>query len=222
MPISIEELIEIHPQLFHMAEVGNWPCILQHGLLPTSVLLDLFEIDDADRQHIETANRRTKVKLEHEVHGAIKIRDQIPMTDSALQKCLVGMTPEEWYRLLNGRVFFWANDVRLSRLLNARAYRSDEHCIITIDSASFFESYWDIIELSPINSGSTLFKPQPRGRSTFLPITEFPFEYWRKKRPRRNVVVEVTVPGGVPNIFAYVVKVQRVRANETLATIYER
>ena len=57
------------------------------------------------------------------------------MSESALKKCLNGMTPTEWYRLLNSKVFFWLTAERVTRLLSARAYRKREHTVLTIDTA---------------------------------------------------------------------------------------
>jgi hypothetical protein len=193
MGISPEEFVAIHPRLFHMAEADTWPGIQRHGLLSTTALLDLFEINDNRRYEIEETNRRASVTINHHNHGTAVIRDQLPMTDSALQKCLLGMSPREWYRLLNSKVFFWASSDRLTRLFEARAYRNRRHCILVLDSARFLEKYNDRVELSPINSGSTLYRPVTRGRDTFLPLEQYPYAEWKKKRTASTAIVEVTV-----------------------------
>jgi uncharacterized protein DUF7002 len=43
--MDVAELVETCPRLFHMAEPGSWAGIQRHGLLSTSALLDLFEVD---------------------------------------------------------------------------------------------------------------------------------------------------------------------------------
>ena len=43
------------------------------------------------------------------------LRDQKPLPAAALRKCLVGMTPVEWYALINSKVFFWFDVDRLNR-----------------------------------------------------------------------------------------------------------
>ena len=46
------------------------------------------------------------------------------MSDAGLYKCLCdGLTPREWYRMLNSKVFFWVTRERLEKMLNARAYK---------------------------------------------------------------------------------------------------
>lgn len=220
MGITIDELVELHPQLFHMAEEGTWPSICDLGLLSTSSLLDQFEINGEQRTRIEATNRREQIIITHPKYGAAVIRDQIPMTESALEKCLVGLAPHEWYRLLNKRVFFWTRSDRLARLFNARAYRGKTHCIITIDTTRMLEQYADRVRLSPINSGSTIFKPQPRGLDTFLPMSQYPFEHWSQKRSRSTAIVEVTIDYGVPDIKDFVTDVVHMKDNTIIERVF--
>lgn len=214
MGISSDEIVKLHPKLFHMAEEGTWESIRDGGLLSTSALLDRFEVNVADRIAIEETNRRTATVVRHPVYGSAVIRDQIPMTERALEKCLIDLTPREWYKLLNSRVFFWTSSERLARLFNARAYRGKTHCIITIDAKKFFDQYAGRVMLSPINSGSTIFRPQPRGSETFLPMSEYPFEEWSEKRSKAKAIVEVTVDHGVPNVKDFVTEVVHMKDNK--------
>ncbi len=85
-------------------EAGSSAGIRQHGLLSTSALLDLFEIDGDLRAALDSARRPESVTIAHPVHGTAVVRDQIPLREGPLAKCLVGMTPVEWYRELNRRV----------------------------------------------------------------------------------------------------------------------
>lgn len=89
-----------------MAEAHSWRLIAKFGLLSTSALLDLFEITGAERDAIESARRPESVAIHHPVHGTAWIRDNKPIIDSVLRRTLVGMTEAEFYRTLNGRVFF--------------------------------------------------------------------------------------------------------------------
>jgi hypothetical protein len=132
------------------------------------------------------------------------------MSDAALRKCLQdGITPSGWYETLNAKVFFWLSRERLRRLLGAKAYRDAPQTILTLRTDTLVEAHRDRILLSPINSGSTIMNPQPRGRDTFLPIEEYPFHTWRRKRSRATAVVELTVTGGVPDITDHVLAVHR-------------
>src|SRR5882724_8227425 len=141
--------------------------IRKHGLLSTSALLDLYGLKGEQRRAIESSRRRESVMIQHEIYGPTVIRDQKPMSDRALGKCLQRMTPAEWYEVLNGKVFFWVTSQRVSGLLRARAYRGREHTVLSVDTAKFLARHSREVTLSPINSGSTLYKAQPRGRETF-------------------------------------------------------
>ncbi|TXN72844.1 hypothetical protein [Methylobacterium sp. WL6] len=209
--MTFEELVSIHPRLWHMATDGSWPSIRQHGLLSTSALLDLYGYEGEARRVIESTRRPQSIPIVSDGLPGATVRDQKPMSDGALEKCLLdGLTPEDWYRTLNDNCFFWLSQKRLRRLLGARAYRNDPQLVLTIETASLVNEYKDSILLSPINSGSTIWNPVKRGRSTFLPIAEYPFAEWKAKRGKANAVVELVVTGGAPNIANHVVAVHRV------------
>ena len=104
---ELEELINDCPTLYHMAERGAWESIKNRGLLSTSALLDLYEVNGAQRLSIESNRRPECVELTSETLPAAVVRDQIPMDDAGLRRCLPEhLTPSDWYRLLNAKVFF--------------------------------------------------------------------------------------------------------------------
>ncbi len=151
------------------------------------------------------------------------IRDQKPMSDAALRKCLQGMEPRQWYETLNRKVFFWMTRDRLLTLLSARAYKNRAHCVLTISTAGMVERHLQRVTLSPINSGCTVPNPQPRGRATFLPIEAYPFEEWVKKRRNgQRAIVEFAVDYSVPDIGPLVVRVDRMKAGLLLETLWQR
>jgi hypothetical protein len=203
--ISATEFAERYPRLYHMAEVGSWEGIRRHGLLSTSALLDRWEVRGAARTELEKRRRPESVTITHPKHGDAVIRDQKPMDDRGLQKSLRdGLSPADWYEILNGRVFFWVCEDRLARLLGARAYRGRRQTVLTIDTAGLLERHAKRVTLSPINSGCTKPNPQPRGRDTFLRLDAYPFAAWQKKRGRRDIVVELAVDYAVPDVVDFV------------------
>jgi hypothetical protein len=188
---ELRELLKDCPTLFHMAERGSWPSIQRHGLLSTSALLDAVGLTGTDRRRIEAERRPENVTLRHKVFGEIVIRDEKPMDDTGLIRCLQdGITPAEWYRLLNARVFFWLTEDRLHRLLSAGAYRDNEHDVLELDAAALVAAHRTAITLSPINSGCTKPMPHPRGHQTFKSIADYPYAHWRSRRKRGERVVE--------------------------------
>lgn len=219
MAITQDQFIALYPRLYHMAQAGSWPSIKRHGLLSTSALLDRFEVNGDERQAIESKHRPDCVEITHPIHGRVTIRDQKPMRETALLKCLAGTTPAEWYALLNGRVFFWVTENRVLTLLGARAYRNTEHDVLTIDTRSFLERYVSRVALSPINSGSTVYNPQPRGLDLFRPLESYPFEIRRKYG--KNAVAELTVAHSVPDLRDFVTRVERRRGGIVAQVVYE-
>src|SRR5207253_3652763 len=91
----------------------------------------------------------------------------------------------------------------------------------TIETRSLVEVHASRIELSAINSGSTLFNAVPRGRQTFRPMAEYDFEGWCKKRRAENAVVELVVRDRVPDVRDHVIAVHDV-AGGTFTEIWRR
>nr|WP_279636852.1 hypothetical protein [Corallococcus llansteffanensis] len=223
MGITAKALAERFPRLFHMAEAGSWPSIERHGLLSTSALLDLFEVRGRPREALEACHRPESVRLQHARHGWAVIRDQKPMDDKGLSRCLGGgLTPTAWYRLLNAQVFFWLDSRRLDTLLEARAYRDRRQTVLTLDTACLLSRYEAQVRLSPINSGATKPFPQPRGPATFLPLSTYPFAEWDQKRKRKEPVVELTVQHSVPALQACVLRVEERGGGQPSRTLFER
>jgi len=203
-----------------MAEADAWPSIRKLGLLSTSALLDRFEINGDPRRRIEETHRPESIRIAHPKYGSALIRDQKPMRESALRTCLHGMTPLEWYVMLNGQVFFWVTADRVQTLLNARAYRNQEHMVITVETASFIEMYADRMRLSPINSGSTIYNPQPRGPQTFRSLTDYPFAERCALRGLHNAVAEIAVDYSVPDLPKFVSRVEHRKDGRVLKVVY--
>ena len=221
---ELAELIGDCPTLYHMAERGSWPSIQRHGLLSTSALLDLYGMGGAERAAIEGRRRPEGVTVRHPALRPAVIRDNKPMDDAGLRMCLLdGLTPEDWYRCLNGRVFFWLTRERLLRLLNARPYRELEQDVLELDTAALVAAHRPAIRLSPINSGTT--KPFPstaakRGRDTFLPIADYPYARWRAVgRKAGERAVELTVEYAVPDAARFVRRVVAMRGGVVTGVI---
>jgi len=202
--MDTELLIKTFPKIYHMAELQSWSGIQRHGLLSASALLDLYETPADDRFAAECQRRKESVRLQHPVHGEAVIRDNMPMDDSGLLRALTDMSPLEWYRTLNAKVFFWLTERRLRTLLQARAYRSRQHCILTVDTRALVGAYEDRIWLCPINSGATKPMPAPRGSKTFRRIKDYPFEerLTITRSPQKSVA-ELAIDYSVPNIGDY-------------------
>jgi hypothetical protein len=220
MGVTPEELADLYPRLYHMAEPGSWDSIRRHGLLSTSSLLSLFEINGDERRDIEVCKRKESKEIRHAVHGRAVIRDQKPIIESKLETALHGCTLLEWYRLLNNRVFFWLTIERLNTLLAAKEYRNKPHTVLTLEALPLVRNYEPSITLSPMNSGNTLPIAHERGPDTFKVMNEYPFQE-RIKRGSYYTVVELAVMGGVPDIADYTLLVQTMVSGGGIPTSIE-
>jgi hypothetical protein len=208
------ELIASYPALYHMAEDGSWLSIKRHGLLSTSALLTLYGYSGPKRNEIECEYRpRKRTICCHDLEDA-KIRDQKVMPPEDLKQCLLGgMTPQDWYELINGKIFFWAKYERLKWFLSAREYRNSPNVVITVDTRALLNGYAHRVTLTSFNTGSTLYsepytKPRPRGRDSFIGMKTYPVE-------AIDNIVEVVVEEGVPDIASLAVSVERWIAHKT-------
>jgi hypothetical protein len=202
-----EFLVHLYPRLYHMAHQGAWPSIECHGLLSTTALLDLFGVNGPAREQLESSRRSKSEAIDHPTHGRVLLRDQMPLNEKKLLKALRdGLTPRQWYRLLNRKVFFWGPESRLGVLQSAREYEADRQTIVVVDAAQLVARHGDRILLCHMNSGATQPMAFPRGRKTFLPIEEYPLVERRKKYGIKSAVAEVTVDYAVPDLREFVIE----------------
>lgn len=214
--MRVSDLISIHPRIYHMAEYGSEDSIRKHGLLSTTALLDLFEITGEKRFALEKCRRAKTETITHKEYGSAVIRDQQPMNDSMLSKCLNdGLTPPDWYEIINSMAFFWSTRDRLRTFLSAPNYKDKMQTILTVDTKRLVERYHDNIRLCHINSGCTRSIEHRRGLSTFKTIEEFdPREF--KKSGKKNAIAEVSVKYSVPDISDVIISVDHVRGPESV------
>lgn len=218
---ELQEIVSNHPHLYHMAEEGSWQSIRQYGLLSTTALLDLYQIEGEERETIERRRRPVSVSVNRTGLGMAVIRDQKPLTDASLTRALEdGLTPEDWYRLLNGKTFFWFKKSRLETFLCAGNYARIYHDVLIVDTESLVERHRERITLSPMNSGCSVPFVHKRGLSTFRRISDYP--YADRKRRGLEPVVELVVDHAVPDIEEFTLRVDSMACNNTPRTIWRR
>ena len=203
------------PRLFHMAHSDSWDGIQRHGLLSTTALLDLFEIGGKQRMEIEATIRKSSIRITHPKHGVAVIRDQKPlMSDKKVASALGdSATPEQWYRLLNTKAYFWVLPERLQRLRNAVEYRAEPQLVLTFDTKRILSAHADKIWLCPMNSGACKPFAHPRTPAIFQRLVDYDFEFWRKKRSSaQKAVVECTIEYMLPNVEDYLIKKENLDA----------
>ncbi len=123
----------MHPleRLYHLAEADNLASILQYGLMSTKQLLELTNVAEPERARILRQHRPDHVRLSE----GVLVRDQRPMPPAALGPALQdGLTPSDWYALLNGHVFLWPDLDRMER--QRRACGDRPQALLVFDGAA--------------------------------------------------------------------------------------
>lgn len=200
--MTADEFCAHFPKLYHMANEKSFDGIIEHGLLSTAALLDLYEVQEPLRSEIERGHRPDNVVISHPKHGKAVIRDQKPMPESRLRKCLTGATPSEWYYLLNGFTFFWVSQERLNRLLGGKAYRHHTHCVFEVDSTPIIYAHEKDVFVTSMNTGNCLPYNAKRSPAKFVPLSDCPSD-WRLKSGNANSIVECAIRYGVPAFGSY-------------------
>jgi hypothetical protein len=205
--MSPEEFARRYPKLYHLTHPEAIAGIRKHGLLPTIALLALYEINGARLDEIAGTIRPASITINHPVHGSATITDNIPMSERALLGCLDdGLSPRDWLHILNRRVFFWPDEKSVAAHLAAGERRGIKKQVMVFDTLSIAEEHHEQMEISPINSGSTIRKPARRGLSTFSAVHRYDYREWQGLRGGRDTVREVTVVGGVRSVDRHLIE----------------
>lgn len=216
--MEISHFIARYPRIFHMANAGSWPSIHARGLLSATAALDRLNVSGPLRAKFEDRHRPEMASIRPGLSDDIVLRDQKPMPPSRIERALPrAVSAADWYRLINGKVFFWAQRERLLRLLNS--YGEFEHDVLTVDTASLLSSHASRVRLCHMNSGNTWPMPHPRDASIFKPIDEYPV---RPSGLPQKEVVELVIEYGVPDIKDHVLEVTRMRGSEVLGSLWRR
>lgn len=188
-------------QVFHLAEAQNWPAIQREGLLSAE---RLFARAGAPR---EMRNHRPKSL---QLPDGVLVRDQSPMPPAALSRCLdPGLTPEDWYALINSKVFFWCDVDRLNR---QRRACGRAQVVMVLDLPRLLAAHAARASVTPFNTGNARRQPASRGRRSFVPYQQWLSEGWaseaapsRPPRTRSHRPVELTIADAVPEVMRCVV-----------------
>jgi len=200
--VTLEQIATKYPLLWHMADPRNLPGIIERGLLCTSALLDLLAVPAEERPRYERERRPDDVVFDHEEHGTIVLRDQRPLSVARLANVLTEGSVDDFLAFINGRVFFWPTEDRLKTMNGARAYHDRPQLVLVIRTLPLLLAHEREVLLSRINSGSTTRFAVERSIATF----QRPHDYdWSGGRRQ---IAEVTVAGGVPDVWRYVERVE--------------
>ncbi|WP_250126611.1 isocitrate lyase/phosphoenolpyruvate mutase family protein [Chroococcidiopsis sp. CCMEE 29] len=218
---AMTKQMKLPDRVYHLAEAANLPLIQRNGLLSASKLLDLAGLTGADRDRLERSQRWAHTRLPN----GVQIRDQRPMPPKALESCLVGLDPAEWYAAINSRVFFWLDLDRLNR--QRAACEPRPQVVLAVDTAKLVAAYCEQIALAPINTGNARRRPARRGMVTFVPYPVWVESGWASEaagrgfpeRKRSHCPVELTVADSVPDMMRFVIGVCELAPGQPFAPL---
>lgn len=200
---------------YHLVDIRNWKSIQAQGLLSTQGLVELST--NVDRSIL----RQHRPDEKYVDFGAF-IRDQSAMPREALERALrSGVTPEDWFELLNSKVFFWLDLNRLNR--HRISCRSQKQVVLAIDAGRMLEEYSSFASVSPISSGNAMHDEVPRNLTTFVPYEKWVETGWDSeqvpgmaRRSRSLLPAELTITAGIPDIARFVIGSVYLDAGEQL------
>ncbi len=198
-------------RIFHLADAENWPLIQRDGLRNTSELIEQAGLSEREAQ-VFRSYRPHMMRLPS---GAI-IRDQRPMPPSSLLRCLQdGLTPQDWYDLVNSKVFFWIDAGRLLR--HAAACAPRPQILVTVDARRLFECYAERAFVTAFNVGNARRRPAPRSQASFVPWRTWLSSRWasevlpgHRMRPPSHPPAELAVGGSIPNFGEFVIEARSI------------
>lgn len=173
--MDLEKFIEQRPYLYHLTSKANSANIIKRRLLFSANQL-ITDSKLADLQKMKREKRFEHFSLN--VGGTeIMLRDQRPISEKALSKCLTdNWLIGDFLYHLNDRVFMWPTEDRLFR--HFKRYAHEEPIIFRFLTRAILEVNPDA-KFCRLNSGATRAnsylegKAPDRGPNTFLSATDF-------------------------------------------------
>lgn len=175
--MEIKKFIQSTPYLYHLTSQQNAKNIVDAlRLYSANALIDM---SDERKENGIKSNKRFVHKTIHVNGKEVLLRDQRPISEKALGKCLTdGWGVPNFLYFLNDRVFMWPNLDRLTRHFNR--YFDEEPIIFRFDTESILEAN-PHAKFARLNTGATRAnsylggKAPERGPKTFLSANDYEF-----------------------------------------------
>ena len=207
------------PQIvYHLIEASNWPFIEEEGLLSASALLRMSSLSSEEVESIECNQRPQRVVLPD---GRI-LRDQKPLPEAALKRCLVDCEPSTWYKLINSKVYFWVDLARLNRV--RKIILTTPQVVLKVDAQALLAQYGSKAAMTPYNIGNAMRKASRRSCATLVPYSTWLESRWESEsaavggnpRSMHHRPAELVVADAIPDIMKFVLEVKKLAPGELM------
>jgi hypothetical protein len=176
----------------HIGPAGVWEQVSKTGFRTAEQLILDADLTDDERQRLLSTPRRESVRLR--VRGEdVTLRDQGPLfarkdLKSALDS---GLDVSDWVHLLNQRVYFFADETPMQKLLAKYLQADGAQDVIWLSPLKLIQTEGLQLELASHNIGAIARRSGPQKTAeTFVPLFRFP-----DRRP-----AEVTALGGLEDL----------------------
>ena len=189
--MDLSELAEHFPNLWHVTFAGGWDGIQRQGLLRA--------VDVAPKE--ADAFRPEVQRVEGADGLAVTLRDQV-LSRSDPAPYLDGITPAQWWSLINGRVYFFRKKEDATDLLDVYLGKGHAQEVVRVRTKAALEAVAGQVEVTTVNAGTfPRTKGPSRGPATFIPLADYPAAAVAKIQ---EVTVTVKVPLASPAVFSVV------------------
>ncbi len=174
--MELGKFIEYTPYLYHLTSKQNARNIIRgKKLFSANALIDMSD----EKEKSIKKNKRFVHKSIHIDGVEVLLRDQRPISEKALAKCLTdGWGVDDFLFHLNNRVFMWSNLRRLTRHFNR--YVDEEPIIFRFSTSNIIEAN-PHVKFARLNTGATRAnsylggKAPERGPNTFQAAKHYEF-----------------------------------------------
>ena len=230
-----DKLISTYPTLYHLTARGCWKSILDNGLLSA---IDLADECGVDRSEI-IGGRRTKCRRISAPNQSLEaiIRDQMPLNIEKLMAHINHqgnrITLERLLERQSERVFFFVSQETAGGMAAKYEAMGCPQDMIVVNTQSLVNACHDKMDLSAYNSGFNRTDPKILANrpfwyklyhEMFLPIDEYSYDTWRtrRKKSKKDPIVEVTVRGRVSSMDAHVERVVEMNGKSEGREVYSK
>jgi len=182
-----------YPQLYHVSLCSDSETVLRLGLLSAASVLDSVGASASLRKTLQQSQRKSVIHVSHPVHGALFLNDQLPLPASALVRCLIGITPAQWYEELNQRIFFWLSRSQAERFAAVRKTLLPPKTLFVLNTEKLLRGQAESFDLCAFNSGNAMRKPVPRSVASFQSLAVYPLAERARQRGWKRAAVELSI-----------------------------